>query len=61
MPLRGRSHRQRLGGGGELPKSPSTKNPFLGGGVAGARSHNAHHSKSASSSGHSTWLVVAPG
>jgi hypothetical protein len=51
LPLRGRSHRQRLVG--ELPKNPSTKNPSLGVGVAGARPHDARRSPLASSSGHS--------
>jgi hypothetical protein len=58
-PLRGRSHQQRLAG--ELPENPSTKNPSLGVRVVGARPHDAHHSQSASSSGHSEWLIVAPG
>jgi hypothetical protein len=58
-PVRGRSHQQRLAG--ELPENPSLKNPSLGVGVAGARLNNARCSPLASSSGHSAWLVVAPG
>jgi hypothetical protein len=59
VPLRGRSHQQRLAG--ELPESPSMKNPSLSAEVAGARPHDAHHSRLASSSIHSVWLVGAPG
>jgi hypothetical protein len=59
LPLRDRSHLQRLVG--ELPKNLSTKNPSLGVGVAGAQPHDARHSPLASSSGHSAWLAVAPG
>jgi hypothetical protein len=57
LPRRGRSHWQSLAG--KLPESLSTKNPFLGAVVTGAQPHDAHHSRLASSSSHSVWLVVA--
>jgi hypothetical protein len=56
---KGLSHQQRLAG--ELLENPSTKNPSLGVGVVSAQPHDAHRSLLASSSGHSAWLVVAPG
>jgi hypothetical protein len=59
LPLRGRSHRQRLAG--ELPGNLSMKNPSLNVEVASIQPHDARHSQQASSSGHSEWPVVAPG
>jgi hypothetical protein len=51
LPPVGQSHRQRLAG--ELPENLSMKNLSLDVRVAGARSHDAHHSPLASSSNNS--------
>jgi hypothetical protein len=59
LPLRGRSHQQRLVG--ELLENPSMKNPSVGVGVAGVRPHDARRFPLASSLGCSEWPVVAPG
>jgi hypothetical protein len=59
LPPRSQSHRQRLAG--ELPENLSTKNPSPDVKVVGVQPHDAHHSPLAPSSGHSKWLVVAPG
>jgi hypothetical protein len=57
--FKGRLHQETLAG--ELPESPSMKNPSLGVGVAGAQPHDTLHSQLASTSGHSEWTIVSLG